>query len=200
VALFVLVGCQLAQSALAGTYLKTRPPIVVPLQQVDESSALITFVRRYIYLGDTVIFDVWDGETYIGELLAGRTLQYKATPGPHTFMMMKRGLTAWSFIKADVAVGKEYFIKGNFTPFHLGGADARTDVRVEEWRTMSTSRGSEKYLKNAQAALHAFNSGVVTRECPVWLPPLPGKKYREQPTPDPITCAPLNDMPPEFGR
>ena len=195
-------------NVLAARVVKTKPREVVPYQQVDESTALVTFVRTSYLLGDAVEFDLWYGETYIGELSSGTLLQYKVPPGEHIFMAMGRTGKTWTFMKADLAAGKEYFVKANPTPFHLGVADARTEERIDEWRAMRVNdplkpskmaKIHDQYITNARAALAAFKSGEVKPDCAHWW--APNKKgYQRKAGTVMSGCVAAADVKPEFGR
>lgn len=179
------------------------------LQKADESTALVSFVRRNVLLGDAWNYDIWDGSKYVGMLGAGKLLQYRALPGEHVFMVMARGAHEWNFLKADILVGKEYFIKANPIPFHLGAGDARTEDRIDEWLAMKTSKElSEKQRsavekkngKEAVAALAALEAGEVPPDCALWHPGYKRGDKHVHLTLSTSTCAAVGELKPEFGR
>lgn len=140
------------------------------VDHLDNDVAVVNFVRPAIFLGDGRDYDLWDGDKYIGEMVAGTIVQYKAKPGPHVFMASGRN---WSYVKADLLGGKQYFLKGTVTPFHgivLGVADARSDGRIKEWlsyspRELVADKG-ESYCaakkEEVQKALADLNEGRAT--------------------------------------
>jgi hypothetical protein len=98
-------------------------------------TALVTFVRPAVFLGDGVSINVWDGERFVGSLKAGTLIQYSAKPGEHLFLASAEN---WSYTTANLLPGKRYFIKANMFPGVLYGRVAlapvpRTDSRIEEW-------------------------------------------------------------------
>jgi len=80
-------------------------------KSVGSRSALVNFVRPRILKGDATVIDLWDGDTFVGVIGAGSMIQYQAQPADHVFMI-RRG-SNWSFIKARLTAGKQYFIKVN---------------------------------------------------------------------------------------
>ena len=74
--------------------------------------ALVTFMRPS-YFGGAIQFGIWDSENFVGVLSAGSYVQYLAEPGPHVFMARAEN---WSYVKADLEGGKQYFILGKVFP------------------------------------------------------------------------------------
>jgi len=188
---------------------KPPPRRGVELIKPDETTTVVSFVRRSIFMGDGWNYDIWDGPKYVGKLGPARLLQYRASPGEHTFMVMARGAHEWNFLKANVLPGKEYFIRANPIPFHLGAADARTDERIEEWLSMSTDKEltdkqrekvEKKNGEEAVAALAAMESGVVPSDCALWHPGYKTGDKHSHATLATGTCAAVGELKPEFGR
>jgi hypothetical protein len=137
------------------------------VDHLDSDTALVNFVRPAIFFGDGRDYDLWDGNKYIGEMEAGKIVQYRAKPGPHVFMA--NGFN-WSYVKADLVGGKQYFLKGSVVPFHgiiLGVVDVKTDARVKEWLTYSprelvAEKGVSYSARNkdrVESALKELNEG-----------------------------------------
>ena len=145
--------------------IKTAPP----------DMALVNFVRPAVFGGDAVSVDLWDGDHLIGALSAGTMVQYQIPAGTHLFLGKANN---WSYIKADLAAGKQYFIKANIFPgipiagVALGVAK-KDDKRIPTWLNEyhSVAFASEDERKAAQAArladvqkaLANFRDGGVTR-------------------------------------
>lgn len=74
--------------------------------------ALVTFMRPS-YFGGAIQFGIWDSEKFVGVLSAGSYVQYLATPGEHVFLARAEN---WSYVKAELEGGKQYFILGKVFP------------------------------------------------------------------------------------
>jgi hypothetical protein len=187
----------------AGKAKPTRSAIIKP----DESTAVVSFIRRAVLMGDGWNYDVWDGDEYIGVLGAGNLLQHRAKPGEHIYLLMARGLHIWTYMKADLVAGKNYFARALPIPFSLQPADSNSDERVDTWASMKVDRlekgDREKAIKKfgaeQQLALAAWRNGEISAECATWLPPNKSGKARKQPSPDDHNCRSLGDMKPEMG-
>jgi hypothetical protein len=196
----------LAFSALAET---ATPGSEASLMKPDAQSAVISFVRRHILYGDGNDFDVWHRDTFIEPLGAGRLVQYRVAPGEHVFMVRGRGGQSWTFLRANVAAGKEYFVRAYPMPFHVRGIDGRADLRIEEWHQMEVdaplkAKSRDKYvaatIEEARAALKAFESGSLPPECALWKPPFfPSGKKRKPVKNEPSICQPAGELVPELG-
>ncbi|WP_133468294.1 hypothetical protein [Paraglaciecola marina] len=136
-------------------------------QEIASDMAMVNIVRRAVFMGDGAKVEAWDGEQFIGTLEAGKLLQYKATPGMHTFMVYVQG--SWGVAQGELKPGKQYYLKFNMSgwgPISLGVADF-DDARIPEWNTMTTvaiDQSSqkpvpEKYLQKAQAVLQRVADG-----------------------------------------
>jgi hypothetical protein len=104
-------------------------------ESVGNGSVLVNFVRPRILKGDATVIDLWDGDTFVGVIGAGSMIQYQTQPADHVFMI-RRG-SNWSFIKARLAAGKQYFIKVNVSSDYpsLSVVNARKDDRIKMWLT-----------------------------------------------------------------
>jgi len=103
------------------------------VDQVDSNTAMVSFVRPSIFVGDGLDYDLWDGNKFVGVLGAGTIVQYKTTPGAHVFMSQGR---YWAYVKADLAGGKQYFIKLSVLPFGglvLSAIEAQKNPKVKDW-------------------------------------------------------------------
>lgn len=86
-----------------------RKPItqqVAPLKPPGDDKVLVTFLRPSIYQ-NAIQFSVWDGDKLVGISKGGSYTQYLTEPGEHIFMARAEN---WSYVKADLLPGKEYFI------------------------------------------------------------------------------------------
>jgi len=96
-AVFVFSGC--ASTMMTQTHTITAPP---------EGTALVTFFRPTMF-GGAIQFGLWDSDKFIGILSAKSYVQYAAQPGEHIFMARAEN---WSYVKANLEAGKEYYIIG----------------------------------------------------------------------------------------
>jgi hypothetical protein len=87
------------------------------IETPSNGTALISFVRPRIFMGDGVNFEVWDGTNFVGTFSAGTMVQHIVQPGEHIFMIDPTQGGKWAFIKLDVEANKTYFIKPNTVPF-----------------------------------------------------------------------------------
>jgi hypothetical protein len=137
------------------------------VDHVDSNTAMVNFVRPSIFLGDGVNYDLWDGNKFIGVLGSGTIVQYKTTPGAHVFMSKGR---YWAYVKADLAGGKQYFIKLSILPFGgliLSAIEAQKNPNVKDWyeyqpKELIADEG-ESYAagkkEDAEKALKEFKDG-----------------------------------------
>jgi hypothetical protein len=185
-----------------------KSPAPASLIKADESTSVISFVRRSVLMGDGWNYDVWDGDTYVGVLGAGNLLQYRAQPGEHTFMMMARGMHIWTYMKANVLAGKEYFARAYPLPYSLQAYDSNSDERVDEWATMKVEtltdedrkKAIDKFGAEMQLALASFKAGEIAPDCAGWIPPKKNGKPATQPTRGKGNCRSIGEMKPEMGR
>ncbi len=106
---------------------------------VGRDSARVNFVRPRVWWSDGSSFDLWDGGKFVGVISAGSIIQYRTQPGSHVFMLRPMsGSEDWSYVKANVAGGKQYFVKVNVRfsgSGWFGVANAIEDDRTETWLT-----------------------------------------------------------------
>ncbi|MBW2716801.1 MAG: hypothetical protein JRD03_12020, partial [Deltaproteobacteria bacterium] len=95
-------------------------------------------------------------------------IQYQAQPADHVFMI-RRG-SNWSFIKARLTAGKQYFIKVNVSADYpsLSVVNARKDDRIKMWLTQLEPMEIDpkevgpyvsKRIGDASEALRGFREG-----------------------------------------
>ena len=183
-------------------------PARAPIMKPDESTAVVSFIRRSIFVGDGWNFDVWDGDKYVGLLGAGNLLQHRAEPGEHLYLLMARGVHEWSYMKANLVAGKEYFARAFPMPLSLQPVDTNSDERVETWVTMKIrkikdgdrEKAIKKFGAELQLALAAYRNGEISPGCAAWLPPDKDGEKAKQPAAGDTTCRSIGDMKPETGR
>lgn len=95
--LSVLSGCASTQM----TDVLERNRILKP----DPDKALVIFLRPS-YFGGAIQSVIYDGDTYIGTLSAGKQIAYETTPGEHMFMVVSE---AADFMQANLAAEKTYY-------------------------------------------------------------------------------------------
>ena len=100
-ALFLFTGC--ASTMMTRTSMIAAPP---------EGKAIVTFVRATMF-GGAIKFGIWDSDKFVGILTAKSYVQYAAEPGEHIFMARAEN---WSYVKANLEAGKQYYIMGNVFP------------------------------------------------------------------------------------
>jgi len=77
-----------------------------------EGKAIVTFVRPTMF-GGAIQFGLWDADKFVGVLSAQSYVQYATQPGEHIFMARAEN---WSYVKANLEAGKEYYIIGKVFP------------------------------------------------------------------------------------
>jgi len=100
---FVLVLILFLWGCGSSMMIKAKP-IAIP----ENNDAIVTFIRPTMF-GGAIKFGLWDSENFIGILTAKSYVQYKTHPGEHLFIGRAEN---WSYVKADLAPGKQYFIIG----------------------------------------------------------------------------------------
>ena len=97
-----------------------------PIETPDNDKALVTFLMLSSMLTNTgsygqsitpIEYDIWDGEKFIGALSKDTYIQYEAEQGEHLFIA--RGGN-WSFVKANIQTGKNYYLYLNVYPRLFG--------------------------------------------------------------------------------
>lgn len=171
VQLIGVVMCIALLGACASVKMQKAPLVSAP----QANTALVTFVRPFIFLQDGSSIDIWDGERFIGAIEAGTLVQYEVEPGQHLFLA-KIGRCNWSYTTATLLPGKRYFIKVNiYMTFSSGGVVmgivSKTDSRIEEWQSKLTPMHALPVDKQAvesrkqnevRAAVMEFKAGKVT--------------------------------------
>jgi len=151
---------------------------VSPMEGPDQQHALVTFIRPSSF-GGAIQFGIWDSDKFVGILSANSYVQYLAEPGEHLFMARAEN---WSYVKADLQAGRQYYILGRVFPGvwkarvafdPVTKNDTTSDAKLDEWlaKLKPTSVIPEKYdgytgprLEQVRAAVDEFNSGNVKYE------------------------------------
>lgn len=165
--LMIIFGC-------ASSMMTKVPPVKHP----ESNHAVVTFLRPTSF-GGAIQFGIWDAENFVGVLSANSYIQYLATPGEHIFMGRAEN---WSYVKANLEGGKNYYILGNVFPgvwkariaFNpVTRSDGTTDEQIQDWleKLSPTAIIPEKKdayvqprLPAIQKAVMAFKSGDVKYE------------------------------------
>ncbi len=100
---FVLVLILFLWGCGSSMMIKAKP-MAIP----ENNDAIVTFIRPSVF-GGAIKFGLWDSEDFIGILTAKSYVQYKTHPGEHLFIARAEN---WSYVKANLAPGKQYFILG----------------------------------------------------------------------------------------
>jgi hypothetical protein len=192
----------------AGANAATKSTTPAPIIKPDESTAVVSIIRRAVFMGDGWNYDVWEGDKYVGVLAAGTLLQHRAEPGEHVYLLMARGIHVWSYMKANLVAGKEYFARAYPIPFSLQAVDTNSDERVETWAAMKIvkvkdgdrEKAIEKFGAESQLALAAYRNGEISPDCAAWFPPNKKGEKAKQPARGDSICRSIGDMKPEMGR
>lgn len=161
--LLVLSGC--ASSIMTKTDMMGQP---------DPNHAVVTFLRPTI-VGCEYQFGIWDGENFVGELSASSYIQHLCEPGEHIFLGRCNN---WSYVKADLQGGKNYYIIANFAfgvrvYFDPITKNDEARARIDKWMTglKPTTIIPEKRdayvnprLDHIQRAVKAYRAGNVRYE------------------------------------
>jgi hypothetical protein len=92
-----------------------------PMETPDLNHVIVTFIRSSV-MSPTMKVDIWDGESFVGELKARAYIQYKTTPGKHLFL----GKSAeWSYVDATLQGGRHYVVLLKVYP---GSYSARVEL------------------------------------------------------------------------
>lgn len=102
--------------------------------------AVVTFLRPSIF-GGAIRFGLWDGDELVGVLTARSYIQYSVKPGPHIFMARAEN---WSYVKADLEAGKNYYILGKVFPGFWKARCALDPVKKED---STTQQQIDKWLR-----------------------------------------------------
>lgn len=88
--------------------MRVTPAMTAP----PPDKAMVTFLRPSSF-GGLIKFGIWDGTDFVGILTPGIGIQYLAEPGEHAFMARAEN---WSYLKANLEAGKEYYVVGRVFP------------------------------------------------------------------------------------
>jgi len=127
-ALFNLTACTI------GGLAKMKP--TSHIDEIPKNLAVVNFVRPPVFRGDMVAYDIWDGEVFIGTLVAGTMIQYITDPGDHVFLVDQQH-AGWGYTELKVNTGEIYYLKPNNNPFGGGpnlGIAKSDDPRIQEWK------------------------------------------------------------------
>ena len=144
------------------------------MEQPDPNHAVVTSLRPSI-AGLEFQFGIWDGENFVGELSASSYIQHLTEPGEHIFLGRCNN---WSYVKADLQGGKNYYIIAYFSigahiyfdPI-LKNDEAR--AKIDKWMTglkpttvIPAKRDAyvNPHLDHIQRAVEAFRKGNVKYE------------------------------------
>lgn len=145
-------------------------------EDAPSETALVTFVRPAVFMGDAVDAYVWDGSQFVGALGAGTLLQYTTKPGAHLFVGNGKEPESWAFVRADLQAGKQYILKMKVYPGIFSAQVGftvvpKTDTRVSAWiqnlkpvttnpeKMMSYSTEKQNAVDNA---IYDFKTGKLT--------------------------------------
>ena len=108
--LVIVFFVALTFSGCAGSKMQNSQRISLEPQS---NKAMVTFIRPAIFFADGMDIQIWDKDNFVGSLSAGTYVQYLADPGQHIFMAEAEN---WSYVKADLESGKQYYILGKMFP------------------------------------------------------------------------------------
>ncbi len=109
----------------------------MPAPQANK--AVVTFVRPS-YFGGAIKFGIWDSDRFVGVLTPGSYIQYETDPGEHVFLSRAEN---WSYVKARLKGGKEYFIVGAVFP---GVMKARVALNPSDMRKPEEAKAADDWL------------------------------------------------------
>jgi len=153
--LFFALLALLLFSGCASSVMMASQPLV--LDQPDK--AMVTFMRPS-YFGGAIQFGLWDSDQFIGVLSAGNQIQYLTEPGEHLFLARAEN---WSYVKADLAAGKQYFILGNIFPGIWKARVALAPVIIPGNHTEAELAAWQQKLKPTQVIPEKFDAYKAPR-------------------------------------
>jgi hypothetical protein len=118
-------------------------PVMRPTDEVlkpNNHFAIINFIRPSGG-APAVMFEMWDKENFVGVLTTNSYIQYRASPGEHTFLAFAEN---YSVIKANLLPGKTYYVKAFVVPGWLKGnviivplqaQDKGDGKEIDDWMT-----------------------------------------------------------------
>lgn len=131
--MMLLTGC--ATPMMTKTSTVSSPPA---------GKAIVTFVRPTMF-GGAIQFGIWDSDKFVGILAARSYVQYAADPGEHLFLARAEN---WSYVKANLEAGKEYFVVGKVFPGVWKARVALAPVKKDELLRPGETAKVEKWLKD----------------------------------------------------
>jgi len=167
---FVLVLILLVSGCGSSMMIKAKP-MAVP----ENNDVVVTFIRPSVF-GGAIKFGLWDSENFIGILTAKSYVQYKTHPGEHLFIARAEN---WSYVKANLEPGKQYFILGKVFPGvwkarvaldPVNKNDNISQKQIDNWLNGLTSTAvipekADSYAKprlsHMKAAIEKFKAGDV---------------------------------------
>ena len=170
----LLVLTVLTLSGCASSMMHKVEPVGLESQP---DKALVTFMRPSFF-GGAIQFGIWDSDNFIGVLSAGSSVQYLAEPGDHVFLGRAEN---WSYVKAELEAGKQYFVIGRvfpgvwkarvaLDPVNNGDEDV---ANIEKWQkeltpTAINAEQREAYitprLEQVKTALGQIDNGTTKFE------------------------------------
>lgn len=161
----------LALFSCGSSIMMQAPAELVP----DDEYAVVNFLRPSAF-GGAIRFGIWDSEQLVGILTYKSNLQYKAKPGEHLFLARAEN---WSYVKADLEAGKNYFIIARVFPGvwkarvafdPVTKSDDTTVDQIREWMSslkkitlIPSERDAyvKKRVDQVKAAIGEFKRGTV---------------------------------------
>jgi hypothetical protein len=146
-----------------------------PMSIPDNNDVLVTFIRPTVF-GGAINFGLWDSDNFIGILTAKSYVQYKTHPGEHLFIARAEN---WSYVKANLAPGKQYFILGKVYPGvwkarvgldPVNKNDNISQAQIENWLTglrpttvipSKIDAYTNPRIPHIKAAIEKFRAGEV---------------------------------------
>ncbi|MDA0991603.1 MAG: hypothetical protein O3A51_12730 [Verrucomicrobia bacterium] len=146
------------------------------LRLVPPDRALVSFVPTATY-ADATRFEIWDGTNLVGLIDPGTYLQVLVEPGEHLFLGKGED---WSFVKATLAPGRQYYISATVTTgvfksnvsltafkksdFKREGAFQKVEIAMRALRPQQANRKllaefARPKLAGARQAVNQFASG-----------------------------------------
>lgn len=148
----VILSFSLMLISCAGTsqYMKPSETLLTP----TKDKALVRFMRPSGF-GYKINFNIWDGDSVIGNSVAKSQFDYLASPGKHLFVAVSENVV---FIEAEVEAGKTYYV---LTQVKMGMWKARVGL-------IPVTKGSEYWDKVKEYELELIKQSPDTEAIKVW--------------------------------
>ncbi len=117
---------------------------IIDISTLAQEHALVTFIRPSVF-GGAIKFAIWDKENFVGILTANSYIQYKAEPGEHLFIGRAEN---WSYVKANLEAGKQYYIIGKVFPGFWKARVALDPVTKEDLSDQAETRKIDKWISS----------------------------------------------------